>query len=184
MKSTKIEAHKSSLGMDANLAAVIVFVATAGVSWMGYIGWVAWAVPLIFFFLEKTSKYVKFYAVQALAIGIIRAIFAIVLQIFIWILTPRDVYSALNYALGRGWGIWVLLGAISTIIGIIITIIIIYLIVQAYGYKQVELPVIGKIATKVSKILDNMNQTSNSNPEKPEEPKPEEPQTEEQKKEE
>ena len=157
MKTEKIEPHKSSLGMDANIAALVIFVAMAVVSWIPYLGWVAWGVPLVFFFMEKSSKFVKYQAVTALVIGVIRAALSIVLQIFVWILTPRDLYSAVNLVYGRGWGAWALLGAISTIIGVAITVVIIYFIIMAYGYKQVELPIIGPIAAKASDKLDDIN---------------------------
>ena len=100
--------------------------------------------------MEKASRFVKFQAIQALGIGIVRAALSILLQIFVWILTPRDYYSALNYLSGRGWGAWVVLGIISTIIGIAITIIILYVLIKSYGYKQVELPIIGPIAKRAS----------------------------------
>ena len=157
MKTTKIIPHKSSLGFDANIASIIIYIAMAVVSWIWLFSWVAWAVPLVFFFLEKESKFVKFQAVQALIIGIIRAGFAIVLQIFIWILTPRDLYSAVWYLSGRGWGAWALLGTISTIIAIAISLVVIYLIYKAFKYEQVELPIIGPIAAKVSEKLNTVN---------------------------
>ena len=158
MKTTRIEPHKSSLGMEANVASLVIFIAMAVVSWIPYIGWVAWAVPLVFFFKEKSSKFVKFQAVTALIVGIIRAAFSLVLQIFIWILIPKNLYSAAMYLNGRGWGAWALLGTISTIIGVAITVLIIYLIIMAYGYKQVELPIIGPIAAKASDKLDSMTE--------------------------
>lgn len=157
MKTTMVSPHKSSLGMDANIASLVIFIAMAVVSWIPYLGWLAWAVPLVFFFMEKSSQFVKFQAVQALVIGIIRAALAIVLQIFIWILTPKDLYSAVSYLSGSGWGAWVLLGTLSTIIGVAITAVIGYLTMKAYGYKQVELPVIGPIAAKASERLGNIN---------------------------
>ena len=157
MKKTQIEPHKSSLGMDANIASLLVFVAMAVVSWIPYLGWLAWAVPLVFFFMEKSSKFVKYQAITALVVGIIRAAISIVFQIFTWILTPRSLSSAISYLSGSGWGIWALLGLLSTIIGIAITVLIVYLVFMAYSYKQVELPIIGPIATKASEKLDNIN---------------------------
>ena len=157
MKRARIEPHKSSLGFEANIASIIIFIAMAVVSWIPYLGWVAWAVPLVFFFLEKESAFVKFQAVTALIIGVIRAVLAIVLQIFIWILTPRNLYSAAMYLTGRGWGAWMLLSTISIIIGIAISLVILYLIFKAYKYERVELPIIGSIAAKASDKLENMN---------------------------
>ena len=157
MKTTKIEPHKSSLGFDANIASIVIYIAMAVVSWIWLFSWVAWAVPLVFFFLEKESKFVKFQAVQALVIGVIRAGLAIVFQIFIWILTPSGYYGAAWYLTGRGWGAWALLGTLSTIIAIAISLVVLYLIYKAYKYEQVELPVIGKIAAKASDKLNTVN---------------------------
>ncbi|MCL1814867.1 MAG: hypothetical protein FWG27_03470 [Treponema sp.] len=157
MKTTQIEPHKSSLGMDANVASLIIYIAMAVVSWIPFLGWLSWAVPLAFFFMEKNSAFVKFQAVQALIIGIIRAAIAVILYILVWILRPKDLFSAFNYALGKGWGVWMLLGTISTIIGLAITALIIFLIIMAYGYKRVELPIIGPIAAKASEKLDSIN---------------------------
>ncbi|MCL2461969.1 MAG: zinc-ribbon domain-containing protein [Defluviitaleaceae bacterium] len=157
MKTTVITPHKSSLGMDANIASLVIYIAMAVVSWIPYLGWFAWAVPLVFFFLEKQSKFVKFQAVQALVIGIVRAVLAILFQIIVWALTPKDLYGALNYLTGRGWGAWALFGTISTIIAVIITLIIVYALYQAYRWKQVELPLIGPIAAKASAKLDTVD---------------------------
>ena len=150
MKTTIIEPHKSSLGMDANLATIIIFAAMLVISWIPFLRWLAWAAPLLIFYMEKTSGFVKFQAAQALILGIVSAACSMVLQVFIWILTPKNIYSAMNYAMGRGWGAWALLGTIATIIGIAFTIIDIYLIITSYSWKQVELPIVGPIAAKVS----------------------------------
>jgi len=157
MKTIRIAPHRSSLGFNANIASIIIYIAMAVVSWIPYLGWVAWAVPLVFFFLEKESRFVKFQAVQALIIGIIRAGLAIILQIFIWILTPRNIYSAAMYLTGRGWGALAALSTISVIIAIAISLVILYMIYKAYKYEQVELPLIGKIATRASEKLDTVN---------------------------
>ena len=148
-----VAAHKSSLGMDANIAVLLMYVAMVVVSWIPYLGWVAWAAPLVFFLMEKESGFVKFHAAQALGIGIVRAAFAIVFQIFIWILTPKvtydDIYYGFNRLLGRGLGIS-LLTTIAIIIGVAITLVEVYVIYTAYNWKQVELPIIGPVAKKAS----------------------------------
>ena len=170
MKTTKIKPHKSSLGMDANVASLVIFAAMIALSWVPYIGWFAWIVPLFFFFREKNSKFVKFQAVNALIIGAVRAALVVVLQIFVWILTPKDLVGALNFAAGGGWGAIALLGTISVIISLLITILTVYLIIMAYNYKQVELPVIGPIAKQISDKLNdiNMEQTEDKEDKKPE----------------
>ena len=150
MKKTEIQPHISSLGMNANIASLVIFAGMIVVSWIPYLKWIAWGVPLAFFFIEQRSGFVKFQAVTALIIGIISAAFSLVFQILIWILTPKDLYGAVNLVLGKGWGVWVLLGTISTIIAVIFAIIEVYMTWMAYTYKQVELPIIGPVARKAS----------------------------------
>ncbi|MCL2158273.1 MAG: hypothetical protein FWH48_02575 [Oscillospiraceae bacterium] len=157
MKTTIIQPHKSSLGMDANIASLIIFAAIIVISWIPVLKWFAWGVPLVFFFLEKGSDFVKFQAATAFVIGIVNSVLAFVFQIFIWILTPKDAVAALNLVLGRGWGLWALLGTIAMIVNVIITLITVYVTMMAYSYKQVELPFLGKAAKKVSEILGNTN---------------------------
>ena len=156
MKTTIIEPHKSSLGMEANIAALVIYIAMAVVSWIPWLSYLAWAVPVVFFILEKQSKFVKFHAVQALIIGIIRVVIVILFAIIAWALTPRGLEAAVAYLQG-GIRIWVVVGAISTIIGLAITALVVYLMIMAYSYKQVELPVMGDIAAKISAKLDTIN---------------------------
>jgi len=164
MKTIKIDPHKSSLGMDANVAALMIFIAMAVVSWIPYLGWIAWGVPLVFFFTEKDSKFVKLVAVQAFLIGVIRAAFAILFQILVWILTPRDIYSTIRYLTGRGWGVWSFVSALSVIVAIAISIALIYLAYSAWMYKQVEIPFIGSITPKATDFFNNIikNQAANA----------------------
>ena len=146
MKTTIIDPHKSSLGMNANVATLIIFAAVLLLSWIPILRWLAWAAPLVIYIMEKESKFVKFQAAQALVLGIASAACFFVLQIFTWILVPKNIYSVL---MGGGWGALALLGTITTIIALAFTAIEIYLIVTAYGWKQVELPIAGPLANRL-----------------------------------
>jgi len=139
--------------MDANLAVLIVYIATAVVSWIPYLGWIAWVVPLVFFFLEKSSGFVKFHAVQALGIGILRAALTIVFNIIYWVTVPRTVYGYYT-----SLGAWAIIGVVASIVYIIITVLILYVLIMAWQWKQVELPIIGPMATKAGAKLDDFAQ--------------------------
>jgi len=151
MVKTAVQPHKSSLGMDANLAVLIVYIATAVVSWIPYIGWFAWAVPLVFFFMEKNSGFVKFHAVQALGIGILRAALTIIFNIIYWVTVPRDIYG-----LYTSLGAWAVISVIATILYIAISVVILYVLIMAWQWKQVELPIIGPMAVKAGAKLDEV----------------------------
>ena len=138
--------------MDANIAVLVMFIAMVVVSWIPYLGWVAWAAPLVFFLLEKQSVFVKFQAIQALGIAVVRAVISIIMQILIWVTTPTwvDTYNYLVYGRSRTWGAWVVLSVVSYIIGGLITLLQIYIVYKAYNYKQVELPGIASMAENMS----------------------------------
>ena len=152
MKTSVAQPHKSSIGLDANLTALIILGGMALFSFSLSLSWwtivfnvLSLAVPIVFFFLEKNSIFVKFQAVQALGIGVVRVVLAFIVQIIQWIITATIYYSVSGYL-----GATLLLGAISVIVNILITLVSVYVLFKAYGYKQVELPVIGPLAKKFS----------------------------------
>ena len=145
MKTTIIEPHKSSIGLGANFTSLIILAAMATTAWISFIGWFAWIVPLVFYFIEKESKFVKFQSIQALFIGVAWA----VTQLFIWIIRPRHFYS-MYYTPGRIVGMGSFWSIISTLVNVAFVLLIVYLVISAYNYKKVELPVIGPIADKAS----------------------------------
>ena len=142
-----IQPHRSSLGMDANIAVLVIAAAMIVMSWIPYISWVTFAVPLVFFLLEKESKFVKTMAVQICAVGIVRAVIAIIAQILMWVMTPRIGFSytyGLTYR-GNVGGI-LAVSIITYIITAVLSLLVIYLGYRGYTYKQVELPGLGPLA--------------------------------------
>lgn len=99
---------KSSLGMDANLAAALSYV----------FGWLS---GLIFFIVEKDSKFVKFHAMQSIIFSAAWTILSVVLAI--------TVIGPIILGIG-GLIVWIIL------------------IIKAFSGEQFKLPVIGDMAEK------------------------------------
>ena len=76
---------KSSTGLDANIAALLAYL-------LGLLG------GLIFFFMEKNSRFVKFHAMQSILFNVVVGVVAIVLTIVVTILTL--VISSISSSLG------------------------------------------------------------------------------------
>lgn len=112
VKSRKEE--KTSLGLQENIEALLCYLFT-------------WITGIIFFLLEKKSKFVKFHAMQSIItfLGL-----TIISLIFGWI--PII-----------GWAITGLIGLISLILWII-------LMIEAYRGEKYKLPLVGEIAEKYS----------------------------------
>ena len=151
MTTTVVPPHKSSLGMNANVAVLVIFIAMGVVMWIPILQYLAWAVPLVFFFLEKSSGFVKFYAIQALAVGILETVLTIIFAIIMGVLIA-SVYASGGASLGAISAVSV----ISIIVSVAITVLVVYLLIMAWGYKMVRLPIVGPMADKAAAKLDSL----------------------------
>ena len=105
---------KSSTGMEENVAGLLCYL-------------IGWLTGLIFFLIEKESKFVKFHAMQSIVT--FGALF-----IIIWIFAFIPII---------GW-------AIAGILGILEIVLWIVLMVKAYQGVKFKLPVAGDLAEKWS----------------------------------
>ena len=105
---------KSSTGMEENVAGLLCYL-------------VGWLTGLIFFLIEKESKFVKFHAMQSIIT--FGALF-----IIIWIFTFIPII---------GW-------AIASILCVLEVVLWIVLMVKAYRGEKFKLPIAGDLAEKWS----------------------------------
>jgi uncharacterized membrane protein len=144
------EPHKSSIGgLDANIAALLAYLVALILNFIPGAHWFTWLVPLVFFFLEKSSMLVKFHAAQAFVLGVIGAIIYIILDI----ISSAIAWSSVTSWLTGGWGFaggLVATAAIGAVVGILIAIFEILAMVNAYKYKEYSIPWIGGLAEKFS----------------------------------
>ncbi|HOO12181.1 MAG TPA: DUF4870 domain-containing protein [Bacillota bacterium] len=103
---------KSSTGMSENLAALLSYV-------LGFI------TGIIFFVIEKESRFVKFHAMQSILVSAALMVLSFVLGFIPFI----------------GWIALILLGPVSFVLWVL-------LMVKAYKYVWFKLPVVGDIAEK------------------------------------
>ena len=105
---------KSSTGLEENVAGLLCYL----------VGWVS---GLVFFLIEKDSKFVKFHAMQSI-------IASVALMIIYWIVNLIPLI---------GW-------AIAGLVGLIALVLWIILMIKAYRGEKFKLPVIGDLAEKWS----------------------------------
>jgi len=110
--NNKASVSKSSTGMNENLAALLSYV-------LGFI------TGIIFFVIEKQSRFVKFHAMQSILVSAALMVLSFVLGFIPFI----------------GWIALILLGPVSFVLWIL-------LMVKAYKYVWFKLPVVGDIAEK------------------------------------
>ena len=124
---------KSSTGLDENVAALLSYVMT-------------WVSGLIFFFIEKDSRLVRFHAMQAILLGGT----AIVLGIGLWIawvillIIVAQISDVLTMLLNVVFGLLLFVFYIGLFIAWILSM------VKAYQGQYFKLPVFGNFAEKFS----------------------------------
>ncbi len=164
VKTTSFAPHKSSLGLDANILVLIIYILAAGFVWIPFAGYAAVLFPLVLFFIEKESKFVKFAAVQSIIISAAMTVIAIIRDILYRIVTPSandiwdlsldDIMSIGNS--GRTVSMNIVFW-LFTIINLLVVAGTVYIIIMGFNYKQVEVPILGPIAHKFSDKLDSVN---------------------------
>ena len=103
---------KSSTGLEENVAGLLCYILT-------------WLSGLVFFLIEKDSKFVKFHAMQSI-------ITFVALIIIMWIANVIPLIG----------------GVIAGLVGLLMLVLWIILMIKAYQGEKFKLPVIGDLAEK------------------------------------
>ena len=119
--------------MEANIA--------AGLSYISIVG-------LIFFFIEKTNRFVRFHAAQSILLAIAAIALEIVLSIIDSIVLTGAAVTNSAAAASAGFGIAALMGCIGTLVGLGIFALFIWGLIAGFTGKFVKFPIIGDIAVK------------------------------------
>jgi len=131
-------ARQSGTGIDPKVAAALSYI---------------WIVGVVFFFIEKENKFVRFHAMQSILFGIANTVIIIVLMVIAFVLTFAFGIGGAIVGGGIGtlvsmlvWVIWLLFWAImmALICGLI------FAAVKAYQGQKLKLPIIGNIAEGIA----------------------------------
>ena len=144
--NSQFEPHKSSLGFDANLIMIIAYFGAIVVSFIPGINILAWAVPLVIFFIERDSSYVKYHAIQSLLLEVLGLVFTMTIGIIIAILVSAVIFSGSGAVFGLA-GLVTLLSIAFPIIMLIFSIIC---AIKSWNYECYKIPLIGNWAEKLT----------------------------------
>ena len=122
----KKDLGKTSIGIDANLAGLLSYVA-------------GWITGLIFFLSEKDNKFVRFHAMQSIIVFGALSIAVIAVSILMSFFAMMRLYFVCSLLTG--------VNSLLSLAGLILWIV---LMIKAYQGEQFKLPVIGDIAEKNS----------------------------------
>ena len=128
-----VQVAKSSTGHDENIAALLSYI-------------VHFVSGLIFFFIEKDSRLVRFHAMQAIILGGVFFIGSFVL-LFLWFvisIIAAQISSLLGTLVGLVLGFLIVVFYVAFLAGWIMGM------VKAFQGQYYKLPVIGNLAEKYS----------------------------------
>ncbi len=147
MTNQVVEPHKSSIaGLDANIAALLTYVASVVVGWIPVIRYFAWLVPLFLFFMEKESKFVKFHAMQSFVLHLVSAVLSFVVSVVLGGIVNAAMVN--SYAAYVTVGFARIIGFLTTIIALVILVFAVIAMIKAFSYKEYYIPLVGTIAVK------------------------------------
>ena len=126
-------AGKSSTGLDENVAALLSYIAT-------------WVSGLVFFLIEKDSRFVRFHAMQAILLGATATIIGLVL----WFISLFGILISTSISEALGGLVALVLGLLIFVFSIGVVVAIVLCLIKAYQNQYFKLPVIGNMAEKFS----------------------------------
>jgi uncharacterized membrane protein len=158
--ANQITPHKSLGGLDANVMALLAYLAAGILSFIPGIRYVAWLAPLVLFFMEKDSRFTKFHAMQAFTLGLLDMVLVLVLTLISSAAAASAVtstaaafYTGSTAGLEAALGTTVIFSVLIGIISIVFGIFAIIAMVKAYKYDEYEIPLLGKLTrTLMSKF--------------------------------
>ena len=123
---------KSSVGLDANVAALLCYL-TMICGGLGII------VSLVFFIVEKTNRLLRFHAMQGLLFGGVWIVVGVAFRILSMLLDIGDMGL---------FGFWGLL-LVRLLVGLFLLAFLILAAIKAYQGQYYKLPLIGDIAWNI-----------------------------------
>lgn len=140
-----IKQHRSLFNLNGNIIIFIIYFSATILNFILGLRILSWITPLLIFFLENNSKYVKFHALQALFLEII-----LILFFFFFGIIATTIMSSFNFSTSANVLVNTLLSSIITILNPIISLICSAVVVyKSWGYTYFKLPFLGNYVTKL-----------------------------------
>lgn len=131
----------SSLGMESHVAAGLSYLS------MFFLGPI---IPLVFFFVEKQNRFVKFHAAQGILLNIMGFVLGVVWSILVAVLSFGAAASGADSSSGAAGAGFALigLGCVFSLLAVVLLAFIIWGTVAGFSGKYTKLPLVGGIAEK------------------------------------
>lgn len=146
--NNQIQPHKSTIvDLQANIMALLCYIISAVLSFIPGISYVAWLAPLVIFFLEKESHFIKFHAMQAFVLNVIGAVLGFLVTVVLGGIFAVSLFNP--YSSVAAFGFVGIIGILSGAISLIVLVLAIIAMIKAYKYFEYGIPVIGGLTVKI-----------------------------------
>ena len=150
MNNRNVEPHKSSIGgLDANVMALLTYLGTVVLMFMWGVGYICWVLPLVLYFVEARSDFVRFHAMQAFVLFAFGAVVNFIVKIAAGGFLLSGAFNV--FAI---FGITGIIGLAAGAVGLAIFIYTILAMINAYKYVEYRIPFVNAIAGKIIAALD------------------------------
>jgi uncharacterized membrane protein len=126
---------KASIGMDANLASMLCYL-TMICCGLGIV------LSLVFFFIEKTSRLLRFHAMQALLYGCVWIVVGIAFRV-LSLFTDIALGDTIGFV--AFWGLLL----VRIVVALVLLAFLILAAIKAYQGQYYKLPILGDIAWNI-----------------------------------
>ncbi|MGL5540715.1 MAG: hypothetical protein ACRDBX_03665 [Erysipelotrichaceae bacterium] len=152
MSNEQFEYHTSSIqNWPANFVAMSAYLAPVILGYVPLVRYVAWAYPLVLYFIEKDSKMVKFHAMQSLLLNGIASLINFIVLNFLGGLVI-SLFSLLHIELFI-WSTAVILTILGMVIALFFLVIDIIAFVGALQFRATKIPLVGQLADYLIKTF-------------------------------
>jgi uncharacterized membrane protein len=159
MSTISYPPHKSTIGdLDANIIALLSYLITIFIGGIDNLKFVVWLIPLIIYIIEKNRGLVKFHAMQSLVLNLLGSVLNFLFSVVIGgifsvspLLTSTKIGAFFTFGITGMMSL--LIGLVTFAVSIAVFIFSVISMINAYNYKEYEIPFINKISEKFKEYI-------------------------------
>lgn len=152
MKNEIYSPHQASLlGADANMIALLAYLSSTIMGWIPVLKYVSFFAPLIIYFLEKDSLFVRFHSMQAFLLNVISNIVAAVYSAIMGVSIVGIGFGLKSIGTGLfSAGVALAVSFLVLAFSIVVLVYNIIAMIGAHHYKEYHIPIIGAFAASIT----------------------------------
>jgi len=152
MKNEIYSPHQASLlGADANMIALLTYLSSTVMGWIPVLKYVAFFAPLIVYFIEKDSLFVRFHSMQAFLLNIISSAVSALYSMIMGVSVVGIGFGLKSISTGLfSAGVALAVSFLVMAFSVVILVYNILAMIGAHHYKEYHIPVIGSLAANIT----------------------------------